>query len=833
MSAAPQQLPTVDGLPSALTELRAWLTWKYVQKAGEPKPRKIPFYANGQTRHGTQGSSEDRAALVTFEAACAAAKKHGRTGVGLAMLPEHDVVALDFDNCVANGIVEPRVAALVTGTYTEISPSGRGVRAFLRGQLKDRKTAADDKWPFGFETFHSKGFVTVTGHSFGVEPLLGPYVAKMSDAVREHYAARFPVSQAAPQPAAEGVAPNATIKQLREALKDHDANALEPFWWECISIIHHETGGSAEGRALAHEWSFASEKYDAADLDARWRSMDGRTVENPKTIASLRIDKPAAAEDFEVVTPEEAAATDMRPLVRLRPGKLDEYAEKCQDILCPELYVQSNALVRTGGATGADTKTARAIRRDHNQLVILPATVEYIRGRLTKLARIEQYYRREKKWERIDCPRGLAEHIAYQKDWPAFPRLEAIARAPFVRDDGSICEVPGYDAQSRIIYSPNAEFPAIPANPSRDDALCALASLLEPFDEFPFSTDAARSTFVACILTEAARAAMETSPAFFFTAPAAGTGKTLLASIPALLVHGHVPPFRPWAERDDELRKGLFASLLAGDRTIAFDNLQNGAKIRSAILCNFLTALIYTDRKLGVSETPSVVNRSVVVATGNNITPTSDLARRSVVVRIDANTAHLKERTFKLTDLRGFIAEHRPRLLVAALTIVRAHILADVPGSTPLPTFERWSRFVRDALLWLGMADPVETQADETDDETSPLADAFHLIGEWANRRGKEEFFASDLAEAEEFNSEDDPLAKAIEAAGCSDARDKQKVGFWLRDRRDRVAGDFKLLRLPMSRGTTRWCLRRLDAPQPIVNNKDDSPTPTVDPLLL
>ena len=75
---------------------------------------------------------------------------------------------------------------------------------------------------------------------------------------------------------------------------------------------------------------------------------------------------------------------------------------------------------------------------------------------------------------------------------------------------------------------------------------------------------------------------------FWYTAQYAGTGKTLLSETPALIVHGVEPAGRPWVTNNhEELRKTLLASLIAGDRSIGFDNLPNGTKARSPELCAF------------------------------------------------------------------------------------------------------------------------------------------------------------------------------------------------------------------------------------------------------
>jgi putative DNA primase/helicase len=616
------------------------------------------------------------------------------------------------------------------------------------------------------------------------------------------------VSQSSPPSAV----PSGDAAALRELIANRDPDVAYDEWLRVGMALHHETRGSDSGLAVWDEWSANGKKYKGpSDLETHWRSFRGN-VPHPVTIGSLLREVVAQPDAFPEVPG--AKVDGVRAVVQLRAGELHNYAAQCESILRQRIYVRERALVRIGGAQELEADGANDIRRDGTQAVIIPASAEYLRRLLSQSARFETYRRREKTWVPVDCPKDLAANIAGQGDWPNMRRLEAIARAPFIRADGSICEAPGYDSRSRVFHAPNADFPAVPANPNRADADRALAMLLETFDEFPFANEAGRSAFVANILSEAVRAAVDTSPAFFYTAPTPGTGKTLLSEMPSRIVHGCGPSLRPWVESSDELRKNLLASLLAGDRTIGYDNVPNGMKVRSPFLCLFLTADVYSDRKLGVSEVPAVPNRSVVFVTGNNVTPAGDLARRSIVIRLDADTDQLRGRTFRFADLRAHVSGIRAELLVAALTIVRAYLTAgDSVKAIPLPSFERWSKYARDPLLWLGMADPVATQADETDDEEAPLADAFRRIAE-SPEIGEREFSASDLASVCIFDAKEG-LSAAIDAAGCSDPSNAKHVGYWLRDKRDRIAGGWKLERLRATNGVATWRFRQITRATP------------------
>jgi hypothetical protein len=588
--------------------------------------------------------------------------------------------------------------------------------------------------------------------------------------------------------------------ELRAILFKHfDPNCGHEAWFGVISAIHYTTAGSDEGLHLADEWSSKATRKSGNGQPAylgfdhvkyRWGTLSLDRNKRLKTDAMFREKlPPAKAEEFEIIE----AQADARAVISLDEGELHNYAAQCEQLLEGDVYVREQQLVRIGGAKDLASERSGTVQRDESQAVIIPATAEYLRRRLSELAHFRRYRRREKAHVWVDCPKELAHNIAGQGDWPTLRQLKAIARAPFVRPDGSICETPGYDPAASVFYQPNAEFLPVPVNPTREDAAEALTVLLAPFAELPFATEAARGAFVAHILTEAVRSAISTSPVFLYTAPWAGSGKTLASEMPSRIVHGCGPALRPWAD-GEELRKSLFSSLLAGDRTIGFDNLPNGVKVRSPILCGFLTADPYSDRKLGASEAPSLPNRSVVSLTGNNITPAGDLARRSIVIRLDANVTNLRERRFGIADLRGHVAANRPALLVAALTIICAHMASgwqrDKP---PLPSFEHWSRLVREPLLWLGMADPVATQDDESDDEAMPLAEAFKGMAEHPAIGGKE-FTSGDLAKMCDPLLSDDALVSAIEAAGCSEPTDPTRIGYWLREKRDQIAGGWKLV---------------------------------------
>jgi hypothetical protein len=491
-----------------------------------------------------------------------------------------------------------------------------------------------------------------------------------------------------------------------------------------------------------------------------------------------------------------------KPVVKIEHVAFDQTLDRMEEVLKPEIYVQAREFVRLSNQNLND-----GVRRFDN-VVMLRASRAWVRKRLNQIATFIEY--RKEEWHKAPCPQGLVMELMDLGDWPQLRLLDAIARAPFLREDGSICDVPGYDQQSRSLYVPSGAFPDIPKLPTRGDAESALARLLEPFGEFPWYTPAAKSAFVAHILTEAARIAIERSPIFWYTAPDAGTGKTMLSEMASLIVHGTEPALRPWVSDADEMRKTLFSSLLAGDRSIAFDNVPTGFKARSPELCGFVTAAVWKDRKLGASEVQAFPNKAVVSASGNNLTPTADVARRSLVVRLDANSTKLKERRFKISNLRYHVWEQRPALLVDALTIIKAYLASGERVDTVLmQSFENWTKFCCEPLMWLGMPDPRETQKTETDDETASLGPIFSRL---ASIFGDYAFHAMDISrQVGSLTDQNGELGQMLINTGCAEPNEAKTVGYWLRANRDKRTEAWKLVHAGVDMHGAKWQFKRDD----------------------
>lgn len=318
--------------------------WRYEPGPPGKKPIKVPFYANGGKRYGRQGTIEDRSKLTTFAAARDAAARGGFDGVGLALLPEFGITALDFDNCVGpDGDLPHEIAEIVNSTYAEYSPSGRGVRAFVKGDYGNRKSKSTDD-QFGFETFTSSGFVTFTGNILPVPELVG-YHDTISDRVggKVHAlcAKRF---TAAERPDSDdfmdGYEPRLGLKTAEmEAL----LNALDPDmerdqWIRVGAALHHECEGDDTGLELWSEWSSGSDKYPGEDrMRVEWDSFTRRAGPGLRQVTMASVIRMAKTEGFVLARDRSVSEEELDGAVDFAADQIAKLGETA-DVSTPEGY---------------------------------------------------------------------------------------------------------------------------------------------------------------------------------------------------------------------------------------------------------------------------------------------------------------------------------------------------------------------------------------------------------------------------------------------------------------------------------------------------------------
>jgi putative DNA primase/helicase len=373
------------------------------------------------------------------------------------------------------------------------------------------------------------------------------------------------------------------------------------------------------------------------------------------------------------------------------------------------------------------------------------------------------------------------------------PNADQIVTAPAFAHDGTLLLEAGYSPAARLIYEPAPGFtvPAVSPRPTNAEIVEARDLIVtELMGDFPFVGDAERAHAVALMLQPFVRPMIGgATPCYLLEAPTPGSGKGLLADVASLPALGSSLPAMAEGRDDDEWRKRLTSALLQGRPTIRIDNITR--PLDSGALALALTEPVWQDRVLGVSRDVLLPIRCTWIVTGNNPSLTTEIARRSVRIRLDArverpwlagNDEGGRDITYRHADLRAWTLEHRDLLVWAALTLISAWLARSRPGvDTKLGSYEAWSDVLGGILATAGIDGFLDNLGDlyESSDSESIALAAF--FADWWEEYGNRAVTASDLLHLG---------TRYLDLGGGSSADVRKRLGHRLAHLRNTVRGD-------------------------------------------
>lgn len=153
-------------IPKALTERDQWVVWRSEQRGG--KPTKVPYNA----RTGQLAESDNAATWAPYAVALAAVGRYD--GIGYVFSHDDPFSGIDLDDCVNDEKVAPWAEAqlLALNSYSEVSPSGTGIKVWVEGKLPSSAKPRKEKIPANvvppdapgsIEMYSERRFFTVTG----------------------------------------------------------------------------------------------------------------------------------------------------------------------------------------------------------------------------------------------------------------------------------------------------------------------------------------------------------------------------------------------------------------------------------------------------------------------------------------------------------------------------------------------------------------------------------------------------------------------------------------------------------------------------------------------
>lgn len=112
-------------IPAELRALPQWVVWRAENNT------KVPYQTNG-----IKASTTKPATWTTFDQAVVAAPSF--SGIGFVFSGSDGFVGIDLDDCIEGDQLAPWAEEILTamGSYSEVSPSGHGVKIWVQGELE-------------------------------------------------------------------------------------------------------------------------------------------------------------------------------------------------------------------------------------------------------------------------------------------------------------------------------------------------------------------------------------------------------------------------------------------------------------------------------------------------------------------------------------------------------------------------------------------------------------------------------------------------------------------------------------------------------------------------
>ena len=540
--------------------------------------------------------------------------------------------------------------------------------------------------------------------------------------------------------------------------------------------------------------------------------------------------------------PWQLAPNSVRPIIKVSTELYHNVDESIEALKRDEnVYQRDKTLVYIARITREESEVSPHVETDdgalHRQMVegspqICEMRLPTIRERLSKAAVFQKFVESSDRWKPILPTDAIVAAVHDRKEWVGIPTLVGIVETPTFCPGGVIVQSPGYDPRTGYEYIPSEKFPEVRDEAcTQENAKWAFNFLNDVFADFRYVGPPHRSVPIAAILTLIARPSINGSvPAALFDASTRGSGKTLQTDVIATVTTGRGAPRMNYTTNEEELEKILGGYALSGAPFICLDNVPTMRPFGGGPLDRCLTARDKVHlRVLGRTEILSLTWRALIMATGNNMTLYGDTARRVLMARLEPQEESPERRTkFKYDDLLAYVRVQRPRLVSAALLILRAYHLAGRPdmGCARWGSFEEWSRLVPHAIKFAGGADPMLARPEcdeEVDVETQALANVLDQLPKLHMRL--QEYAPDSVGDAgiaartivmalydqDPEWSEFEPLREAVETlckpkTGRSVGKpDAIQLGYKLRSMRSRVVGGKKLIGRPGESHVTMW----------------------------
>lgn len=266
------------------------------------------------------------------------------------------------------------------------------------------------------------------------------------------------------------------------------------------------------------------------------------------------------------------------------------------------------------------------------------------------------------------------------------PAIAARVWSTLVKDYPFLAESPGEEKQTWPYMQETMEGPCPWTNRS---ACCAMAFMLGTF----------------------ARYLYERAPIIIINGNQPGTGKSLLGQMCLSPVWG-LASFTDKPRDDEEMTKVLNMVALEQKPYVFFDDVAN---VVSQSINEFATAAVRTGRVLGTAKSFEVPYRTQAIFTGNGLTTTPDIVRRSLIIDLWFDGDATKRKLSNPTEKTKFAdLSWRANMLTLCWAMVRNWAEKGYPLTTPAtakPSFESFAQVVGSILHVNGFHSPFRARS--------------------------------------------------------------------------------------------------------------------------
>lgn len=186
-----------ENIPSELEQHPQWVNWRYVDRGPGQKPAKQPINPRTGKIAGVQWPDT----WYWCKAAIARLERDRLDGIGRVLTTDDPYTAIDIDDCLSwNGShyqlsIDAQAIIEALQSYTEISPSGRGLRVLIKapGFQENHRSP-------GLEIYSCQRYVTITGNRLRwCSTSIETRTTELGEIVSRHFPSKVKAAKEEPQ----------------------------------------------------------------------------------------------------------------------------------------------------------------------------------------------------------------------------------------------------------------------------------------------------------------------------------------------------------------------------------------------------------------------------------------------------------------------------------------------------------------------------------------------------------------------------------------------------------------------------------------------------------